>query len=184
VKEEIAAVPQIPFCHVIRSGRGIRLLHERLDDASRCAIELLAGTDVAVARRWISRLDAEGDNPSLGGGGGGALAGRTEFIRFADDVVGCQHQHEGIVIAFGREHGGDRDGRTRIAAHRLEHDVGLDAALAQLLGHDKAEIGIGNDDRTGEQVGIRNARKHLLERRSVPDERDELLGHALARDRP
>jgi len=68
--------------------------------------------------------------------------------------------------------------------HRLEHDVGLDAALAQLLGHDEAEVAIGDDDRSREQVGMRNARKHLLERRPLPDERNELFGHALARNRP
>jgi hypothetical protein len=96
-------------------------------------------------------------------------------------VVGRQHEHEGIAIAFGREQGGDRDRRTRIAAHRLEHDVGLDAALTQLLGHDKAEVGIGDDDRPREQIRTRNARKHLLERRLLSDERNELLGHALAR---
>jgi len=95
-------------------------------------------------------------------------------------VVGRQHEHEGVAIAFGREQGGDRDRKTRIAAHRLEHNVGLDATLAQLLGHDKAEVGIGDDDRPREQVRMRNARKHLLERRPLSDERNELLGPALA----
>src|SRR6201997_3284282 len=78
------------------------------------------------------------------------------------------------------EKGGDGHRKTGIAAHRLEHDVGLDAALAQLLGDDKAEVGAGNDDRSCEQVGMGNARKHLLESRSRSDERNELLGHALA----
>ncbi len=125
-------------------------------------------------------LDAEGDDPPLGGDRGGALAGCAEFVGLAHNVVGRQHEHEGIAIALGREQGGDRDSKTRIAAHRLEHDVGLDATLAQLLGYDKAELGIGDDDRSREQVGMRNARKHLLERRPLSDERNELLGHALA----
>ena len=125
-------------------------------------------------------LDAEGDDPPLGGDGGGAFAGCAEFVGLAYNVVGRQHEHEGVAIAFGGEKGGDGHGKTRIAAHRLEHDVGLDAALAQLLGDDEAEVGTGNDDRSCEQVGMRNARKHLLERRSLADERNELLGHALA----
>ena len=129
-------------------------------------------------------LDAEGDDPPLGGDRGGALAGCAEFVRLAHNVVGRQHEHEGIAITFRCEQGGDRDRKTRIAAHRLEHDVGLDAALAQLLGHDKAEVGAGDDDRACEQVGMRDARKHLLKRRPLSDERNELFGHALARNRP
>ena len=50
-----------------------------------------------------------------------------------------------------RERGRDRDRRAGIAPRRLEHDVGLDAELAQLLGHDEAEIRIGDDDRPREQ---------------------------------
>ena len=110
-------------------------------------------------------LDAEGHDPALRRGRGRAPAGFAEFVGLADDVIGRQHQHEGIAVAFGREHGGDRDGGTGIAAHGLEHDVGLDAALAQLLGHHEAEVGVGDDDRAREQVRVGNARKHLLERR-------------------
>ena len=165
MKQEIAAVPEIAIRHVGRGGRCIGLLHERLDRAHGRAVELLAGTDVAVARRGIGGLDAEGDDPALGGGAGGAPAGFAELVGLADDVVGREHEHEGIAVARGREHGGDRDRGAGIAAHRLEHDVGLDAALAQLLGHDEAEIRIGDDDRPREQVGVRNALEHLLERR-------------------
>jgi hypothetical protein len=71
VKEEVAAVPQISFRQIIRGGRGIGLLHERLDRACGCAIELLPGADVAVTRRWMGGLDAECDDPPLSGGGGG-----------------------------------------------------------------------------------------------------------------
>ena len=184
VKQEIAAVPEIAIRHVARGGRGIGLFHERLDRAHGCAVELLARTDVAVVRRGIGGLDAEGDDPALGGGAGGAPAGFAELVGLANDVVGREHQHERIAVALGREHGGDRDRGAGIAAHRLQHDVGLDAALAQLLGHDEAEIGTGDDDRAREQVGVGNAREHLLERRSLADQGDELLRHAFARDRP
>ena len=94
------------------------------------------------------------------------------------------HQHERIAIAFGRKYRGDRDCGTGIAAHGLEHDVGFNATLAQLLRHDKPEVRIGDDNRTPEQVGIGNAPKHLLECRPFADERDELLGHAFARHWP
>ncbi len=170
--------------HVIRRGYGVRLLHERFDRAGRCAIELLAGADVPVTCRRMGGLDAEGDDASLGGGGRGTPAGRAEFLRLADHMVGCEHQHEGIAIACGREYGGNRNRGTGIAAHRLQHNIGFHAALAQLLRHHKPEIRVGDDDRTPEQLGIGNALKHLLERRILADEGDELLGHAFARDRP
>jgi len=93
-------------------------------------------------------LDAEGNDAPLSGDGGGALAG-CKFVRLTHNVVG--RQHERVAIAFGREQGGDRDRKTSITAHWLEHDVCLDTALAQLPGHDKAEVGIGDDDRSREQ---------------------------------
>src|SRR5262249_36906665 len=57
-------------------------------------------------------------------------------------VICCEHQHQGVAVAPGCEHGGNRDRRPGIAAHRLEHDVRLDGALAQLLRHHEAKIGV------------------------------------------
>src|SRR5262249_61865988 len=91
VKQEVAAVPQIPFRHVIGGGRGVWLFHKCLDRTRGCAIELLPGADVAVTRRWVSGLDAESDDPPLSGDGGGALAGRASLVWLADDVIGRQH---------------------------------------------------------------------------------------------
>jgi len=99
-------------------------------------------------------------------------------------MVGGEHQHESIAVAFCRQHGGHCDGRARVASHRLEHDVGFDAALAQLLGNYESEVRVSDHERTGEQFGIGNAIKHLLKRRAFADQPDELLGHAFARDRP
>jgi len=58
------------------------------------------------------------------------------------------------------------------------------ATLAQLLRHHEAKVGLGDHDRARKQFGIRYAREHLLKRRCLPDQGHELLGHALARDRP
>ena len=129
-------------------------------------------------------LDAEGHDMPLGCGRRGVHARLAEFLGLADHVVGCQHQHEGFAVALGRQHGADRDRRTRVAAQRLEHDVGLDTALAQLLGHHETEIGMGDNDRARKQVGGGYARKHLLKRGALSDQGNELLRHALARDRP
>jgi len=99
-------------------------------------------------------------------------------------MVGGQHEHESVAITFCCEHRRHSNGGTGIAATGLEHDIGFDTLLPQLLGHDEAKVCIGDDDRPGEQAGIRNSRKHLLKGRSFPDKRNELLRHALARDRP
>ena len=66
---------------------------------------------------------------------------------YADDVVGGQHEHERLGITFLRKDGGDRDRWPRIATHRFEYDIGLDALLAQLLGYYEAKFGVGDDDR-------------------------------------
>ena len=50
-------------------------------------------------------LNAEGDDSSLGGDSGGEPTGRAEFVGLADHVVGGEHQHESIVVAFCRQHG-------------------------------------------------------------------------------
>ena len=147
MKQKIAAVPEIAFGHVGRGGCGVGLFDECLDLVHVRAIELLAGADVAVIRRRIGGHDAEGDDPPRARSPGRAPAGLAEFVGFADDVVGGQHEHERLGITFGCKHGGDRDGGPRIAPHRLEHDIGLDAQLAQLLGDDEAEFGVGDDDR-------------------------------------
>ena len=179
VKQEIAAVPQIAIRHAGCGACGVGLLHECLDLAHVRAIKLLTGADVAVVRRRIRGRDAEGDDAPRGGGLCSAPARLAEFLRVAHDVVGGQHEHERVVITLRCEHGRDRDGGPRIAAARLEHDVGLDAQLAQLLGHHETKVGVGDDDRPREQAGIRNTREHLLECRPLSDEGDKLLGHAL-----
>ena len=82
------------------------------------------------------------------------------------------------------QQGGHRNRRAGIAAHGLEHDIRAHPALAQLLGYDKAKIGMGNDDGAAEQFCIGDAPHYLLEGRALPHQGHKLLGHALARDRP
>ena len=147
LEQEVAAVPEIALGHVAGGGGGVGLLDEGVDRAHGAAVERRARPDVAVVGRRMRRRDAEGDDLPLRRGGGGLPAGGAELVGLADDVVGRQHQHDRVRRAASRQHGGDRHGGAGIAPHRLEHDVRLDAALAQLLGDDEAEVGIGDDDR-------------------------------------
>ena len=62
-------------------------------------------------------------------------------------MVSGQHEHECLGITFPRKNGGDRDRWAGIATHRFEYDIGLDALLAQLLGHYEARFGVCDDDR-------------------------------------
>jgi hypothetical protein len=76
-------------------------------------------------------LDAEGDDPSLSGDGGGALASFAEFVEFANNVIGRQTSARRIAIAFGGEKGRDGHRKNQIAAHR--HDVCLRFALPRRI---------------------------------------------------
>jgi hypothetical protein len=128
-------------------GRGIWLLDEGLDRAHGCAVELLAGADVSVACDWASGLDAKGHDPPFSRGRCRAATGIAECFGLPNDVIGREHQHQGVAVALDREYGGNRDRRTGIAAHRLEYDIRLDAALTQLLRHHEAKVVLGDHDR-------------------------------------
>ena len=49
----------------------------------------------------MRRLDAEGDDPALGGDGGSAPAGFMEFERLANNVIGGEHEHQSLAITLG-----------------------------------------------------------------------------------
>ena len=135
-------------------------------------------------RRREGGIDAEGHDQAVGGGDRRFAARAFEGLHIANDVVGGKDQDRCFRIALARQRRGDGDRHGGIAAHRLEHDVGLDVAFAQLFGDDETEIGIGDDDRPLEQFDVGNAAEHLLKGRALVDQRDELLGHAFARHRP
>jgi hypothetical protein len=165
-------------------GRGIRLFDEGLHRKRRAAVKLGAGPDIAVIGRRERRRDAEGDDQAVGRGSHRFKARAGKGIRVADHVIGGKHDHGRRRIARGGEHRGDADRHGGIAAYRFEHDVTLDGASAHLLGDDETKIRIGDDDRPVEYRLVTDTAEHLLKRRALPDQQHELLGHALARDRP
>ena len=83
-------------------------------------------------------------------------------------MVGGEHDDDRVGRAARGEARRDGDRRTRVAARRLQHDVGLRADLAQLVGDEEAVIEIGDDDRP-------------LERRVSQHRHRRLEGGALAR---
>jgi hypothetical protein len=70
------------------------------------------------------------------------------------------------------------------AARRLDQDIDLDAdVLGLLLGHESVGV-VGGDHGAAEQAAVGDANQGLLEGRLLAQQGDELLGHALARQRP
>ncbi len=103
-------------------------------------------------------------------------------------MIGRQHQQQRVavfVLRIGaRDQRGDRDRRRGIAADRFEHDPRLRSAdHAQLLGDEEAMVFVGDDQRRG--LGQRrDAAPRGLQHGVIADQRQELLGVGLARQRP
>src|SRR5262245_43519504 len=123
-------------------------------------------------------LDAEGDNLTVGRRRYRSPARFAEFVGLADDVIGRSTSTSASRLLSAARTAEIATARPE-SRHGLEHYVGLDPALTQLLGDDETEVGVGNDNRTGKRLGVVGAPQHLLERRCGTDDRDELLWHAL-----
>ena len=120
--------------------------------------------------------------PGLGGLAAGK-AGGAELRHVEDDVVGGERQHHGIRVALARHRGGGRDGRAGIPPQRLDHHRRLDADVLGLPAGEEMEIRAGDDDGGGEHR-VLHAQQGFLVGRTVADQRQELLGQGVARDRP
>ncbi len=102
----------------------------------------------------------------------------------ADDVIGGQRQHHGILVARLRKGRARGNRRTGIPPHRLQQDIGLKPDLGQLLEHHEAIRHVGDHDRTFEQRGVGDPQQRVLKRRTRPEQRQELLRAHFARGRP
>ncbi|MET3312648.1 hypothetical protein ABIF41_004489 [Bradyrhizobium japonicum] len=182
-EHEVAAVPQIARIDVVGRLHRVRLLDEARD-CVHLAGDHLAQADIAVFGRRPLRLDAEGDDAPGARGGEAFAAGRDEGGLVLHHVVGGEREHDRFTGAVLREHRARGNRRAGVAAHRLEDHVGLDADLGELLQHHEAIGRIGDDDRTIEQRGVRDAQQRVLEGRARTEQRQELLGAHLARGRP
>ena len=184
-EDEIARVPQVAVRDERARAFFVRLLHESLDPPhAGVDRERLSRVNVAVAGRRMIGRDAESDD----------FAGRSdverlgaqpgELLSVLKDVVGCEHSHDRLRIAGRRPGGRGADRGRAVAPLRLEQDRRLGADLPQLLGDPKAIVEIGDDDRRIEHRRIANHADDRLKRRTLADQRNELLGQAFARFRP
>jgi hypothetical protein len=108
-------------------------------------------------------MNAEGDNVASRSSISRISTCIAEIRCLANDVVGRQHQHQSLAIAFAREESGSRDRRTRISADRLEDDIRADGAVTQLLSDDETELRMGDNHGTRKQRRVGYPMHHLLE---------------------
>lgn len=186
-EQEDAGVPQMaPAGQHGRGGGGIGFFDksgQRLGHGGEIGGRL-GHLQPAIAGLSAVGLDAEGHKPARAGGGHGGMDGAAEGGVIGDDVIGRRHQHQGARV-FGLKHqGGGQDGGGGVAALGLDqHGGGGDVRLAQLFGDDEAEIAAGHHDRPGKTLHGK-APGRGLKQTLFPRQRRELLGKALARERP
>ena len=99
-------------------------------------------------------------------------------------MVGRERHDDRIVAAAAHEFGAGCNRGRGIAPHRLQHDIGLDLDLGELLDDQETVVGVGDDDRPAKQRGIADPADGVLECRSRAEQRQELLRPILARCRP
>ena len=101
-----------------------------------------------------------------------------------DHMVGGQHPQDRVRVVFRDQNRRRRDRRRAVASNRLQHDAGIpDAHGAELFGDQEPVLLVAHDYRRGEAVAMCPQRR-LLQQGAVGHEWPELLGEALARDRP
>ena len=180
-EEEIARIPEVAVGDVALGGCAVRLLDETLELVDIVAFgERGAGLDVAVARRRMIRLDAEGHDVSAARRLGRLAAELHEGRLVAHDMIGGEHRDDRVRPHAHRQFRGDRHRRTRVAPLRLENNMRGAADLLQLLADQEAIGVVRDDDRHVEHVVGKHLDRHL-EGRPLAHEGNELLREALAR---
>ncbi len=185
-EHEHARVPQVPAV-AGEPGRlgGVRLLDElRHREGAGRIVERGADGDVAVASLRRGRAHAEGDEAAGARHRGGGVEAAVQRLGVGDHVVGGEQPQHRVGVVFGDQQrgGGDRGGA--VAADRLQQDARRgDGGGAELFGDQEPVLLVADHDRRGEALAT-GAERGLLEHRVVGDQRPELLGKALAGDRP
>ena len=99
-------------------------------------------------------------------------------------MVGGQYGNHRRRAAPRRHLRRHRNGRAAVAAHGLEHNFAPDTHLLHLLAHPEAVIMVGDDQRRVKLGIVAQYGEQRLKGRALANQRDELLGQALARFRP
>ena len=165
-EEKHAAVPEVVAAGD-KTGRALRIgfFHKSFDLVARFAArDGCAATDVAITRFRRRRHDAEGGQRALRGGLERIVDGRMKGRPVFNDVIGRQHQHDGLRVERLQIPGGGGDGRRRVAAHRFEHDgQRFDGDIAHLLGHEETVLVAADQQRRHHLRPASQAQRRFLQ---------------------
>ncbi len=139
--------------------------------------------DVAVARRRSRRRDADHRDAGFPHRGRGGADRLLKGRKVADQVVRRHHRQNGIGVVAGGDHRRAEDRRHRVAPFGLDHHPRLRRHRLDLVADGEAHRMGADHHRLGEIRALHPAERHL-QKRLVADDRQELLGHPLARYRP
>ena len=112
---------------------------------------------------------------------------RPEAFDVRDGVVGGHGKQQRRVVGRGVQGfmRGQGQRRRRVATLRLQHHRGrLYACFAQLVQHEKSVRLVAHDDRRRAPVEADKPHGGFLQQGALADEREELLRHVLAGQRP
>ena len=188
-EQEHAAVPVvIALLDELLRAIQRRLLDEALDFLRLRGAEPGTRFDlqIAVAGFRARRLDAESDDIALVGRLDRRLHRFCKRLRISDRMVGRHHEGDRVrTELLVDEMSGDRSGRGSIAAVRFEQQRGVaDAGGAQLLGDHEAVLRRADHHRPDRLLDLVAAQHRVLEQAGGAQQRQELLGMLLARQRP
>ena len=190
LEQEDARVPQaIPLPQQQLGPLQIRLFHEtRQRHGGSAAVGTRGQLKIAVPGLGPVRGDAEGHQSTLFRRFCPFGHRRMEGGGVRQHMVRRRHQHQGIGVKLVQIKRRRQHRRRGVAPHGFDHHRHrVDLQRRQLFGHDKAEIGIGQHHgplKRQPRPLPRQPRGGVLKQGLAAHQRHELLGIALARQRP
>jgi hypothetical protein len=109
------------------------------------------------------------------------LHGGDKAFRITDQMIGRQHQQDGLRVTGHGVHGAERNRGRGIARDRFQNDGGtVYQRLEQLIRDQETMIVTGHHDGRTHVRKLLGARHGLLEQRALTTERQELLWQIFA----
>ena len=152
-----------------------------------------ANAKIAVARRWLNRHDAEGDNRVASIGRARLRLRRAQRHRdgcmkageIRDGMIGGHHQQDRVDFrrALDGEQSGQRQGGRGVASHRLGDELRIgDADFLKLPARHEPMRVIADDDRRARSLGRKIAKPQRggLQHSDILMHRLQLFGHVRA----
>ena len=185
LEQEHAGIPDIaPVVDVGLRRRQVGLLDETADAVAALG-QFLAAGDVAIPDFRPIGVDAERHQPILVGQHRGPSHRVAECNLILDQVIGGKNQHGRLRVIGQQVQRRNGDRRRGIARHRFQQDATMrhPDLLELLTDHETMVLAANGDRRLHIRQRVR-AQHGLLVQRTITDQRQELLGLVLSRQRP